>query len=93
MLHIAENIQCPAEYLKYLLKLFSMLNISITYDDTIDNKNVPKDVGIMYINCGKLYFLVRQSRDKKIHHYFCYKYGVTAYWFIVDHSAKQKPKL
>ena len=35
---------------------------------------------------------VRQSKYRKIHHPFCHKYGVTAYWFILDHSVKQKPK-
>ena len=32
MLHTADNIQCPEEHLKFLLKLFSMFKISIIYD-------------------------------------------------------------
>ena len=53
MLHAADNIQCPAEHLKYLFKAFSILNISIIYNDTIANKYVQKAVGIMCINCGE----------------------------------------
>ena len=30
-----------------------MLNIRIIYDETIDNKDVPEAVGIMYTNCEK----------------------------------------
>ena len=30
-----------------------MFKIKIIYDETIDNEDVPEDVGIMYINCGK----------------------------------------
>ena len=53
MLHATDNIECPAEHLIYLLKLFSMFKIRIIYDDTIDNKDVPEAVGIMCLNCGK----------------------------------------
>ena len=53
MLHAADNIECPADHLKSFLKLFSMLNMNIIYDETIDNKYVPEDVVIMCINCEK----------------------------------------
>ena len=49
MLHSADNIECPEENLKFLLKLLSMFKIRIIYNKTIDNKVVPKAVGIMYI--------------------------------------------
>ena len=52
-MHVVDNIECPAEHLKYLFKLFSVLNIRIIYDDTFDNKYVPESVGIICINCGK----------------------------------------
>ena len=54
MLHAADNIECPEEHLKLLLKVFSMFNIKIIYHETIDKKDVPEAVGIMCINCGKL---------------------------------------
>ena len=53
MLHASDNIEFPAEHLKMLLKLLVMFKIGIIYDDTIDNKDVPEAVGIMYTNCGK----------------------------------------
>ena len=53
MLHSADNIQCPEEHLKSLLKVFSMFNINIIYDETIDKEDVPEAVGIIFINCGK----------------------------------------
>ena len=52
--HAADNIECPAEYLKSLLKVFSMFKIKIIYDETIYNKDVPEAVGIMFINCVKV---------------------------------------
>ena len=54
MLHAADNIECPEDHLKLLLKLFSMFNIKIIYDEFIDNKDVPEAVGIIFINCGKI---------------------------------------
>ena len=54
MLHTSDNIECPEEHLKSLLKVFSMFKISIIYDDTIDDEDVPEAVGITYINCGKI---------------------------------------
>ena len=53
MLHAADNIECPEEHLKSLLKVFLMFKINIIYDETIDNEDVPEDVVIMCINCGK----------------------------------------
>ena len=52
MLHVVDNIECPSENLIFF-KAFSIFNIRIIYDDTIDNKDVPEAVGIMYTNCGK----------------------------------------
>ena len=52
--YAADNIECPAEHLKLLLKLFSMFKTRIIYDDTIDNKGFPEDVGIICINCVKI---------------------------------------
>ena len=61
IVYVAYNIECPAEHLKILLKVLSMLKIKIIYDETIDNEDVPKAVEIMCINCGKKYWLlVRQ---------------------------------
>ena len=54
MLHSVDNIECPAEHLKYSLKVFSMFNIKIIYDETIDNEDVLEAVGIICINCGKI---------------------------------------
>ena len=54
MLHAADNIECPSENLKPLLKVSLMFKISIIYDVTIDNEDVPEAIGIMCINCGKL---------------------------------------
>ena len=51
MLHTADNIKCPAEHLKSLLKVFSMFRISIWYDDTIGHKDVREAAGIMCIIC------------------------------------------
>ena len=53
MLHAADNIECPEDHLKLLLKLFSMFNIKIIYDGFIDNKDVPEAVGILCINFVK----------------------------------------
>ena len=53
MLHAEDNIECPADHLKYLLKVFSIFKIKIIYDENIDNEDVPEAVGIMYINYGK----------------------------------------
>ena len=53
MLHAADNIEFPEEHLKLLLKGFSVFNINIIYDETIDNEYFPEAVGIMCINCGK----------------------------------------
>ena len=41
MLHTADNIECPEEHLKFLLKVLSILKISIIHNDTIDYKYVP----------------------------------------------------
>ena len=54
VVHTADNIECPAEHLKSLLKLFSILKIKIIYDETIDNEYVPEAVGIIYIKCVKI---------------------------------------
>ena len=54
MLHAADNIQCPAEHLKLLLKVLSIFKIKIIYDEIIDNKDIPEAVGIMCINCGNI---------------------------------------
>ena len=53
ILHTEDNIECPAEHLKQLLKVFSMFKIKIIYDETIDIKDVSEFIGIIYINCGK----------------------------------------
>ena len=53
MMHAADNIECPAEHLNFLLKVFSMNRIKIIYDETINNKDDPEAVGIMSINYGK----------------------------------------
>ena len=34
------NIECPAENLKILLRLFSMVNIRVIYDEIVDNEDV-----------------------------------------------------
>ena len=54
MLHATDNIECPSEHLKLLLKLFSIFNIMIIYDETIDRGDAPKAVGIMCINCVEI---------------------------------------
>ena len=54
MLHATDNIECPSEHLKVLLKLFSIFKIKILYDETIDNEDVPEAVRIMYINCRRI---------------------------------------
>ena len=54
MFHAEDNIECPLEHFKYLLKVLSMFKIRIIYDDTIDNEYFPEAVGIMRINYGKL---------------------------------------
>ena len=53
MLHASDNIECPAEHLKLLLKLLSMFKIRIICNETIDNEYFPEAVGIICINCGK----------------------------------------
>ena len=53
MLHAKENIECPAEHFKLLLKLFSMLDIRIIYDETIDKEDVLEYFLIRCINCIK----------------------------------------
>ena len=47
ILHAEDNIECPEEHLKLLLKLFSMFKIKMIYDEKIDNEDVPESVGIM----------------------------------------------
>ena len=54
MLYTSDKIEFTAEHLKSLLKVLSMLNISIIYYETIDNEDVPEAVGIMCINFGKI---------------------------------------
>ena len=44
-----------------------MHNIRIWYDEAIGKEDVPEAVGKMFINCGKLLLLVRQSNDRKLH--------------------------
>ena len=51
MLHTENNINSTEENLQSLLKLFSMLNIRIWYDESIVHYDVPDFVGIMFINC------------------------------------------
>ena len=53
MLREADNIECPADNLKSLLKLLSEFKINIIYNETIDNEDVLEAVGIFCINCGK----------------------------------------
>ena len=53
MLHAVDNMECPSDNLKSLLKVLPMFKINIIYDKTIDNEYVLEDVGIMFINCGK----------------------------------------
>ena len=53
MLHTENNINSTEEHLQSLLKLFSMLNIRIWYDESIVHYDVPDFVGIMFINCLK----------------------------------------
>ena len=70
MLHAADNIECPEDHLKLLLKVFSMFKIMVIYDETIYiyNKDVPESVGIMCINCGKIIgcSLYNQNMEKLI---------------------------
>ena len=40
MLNATDNIECPAEHLKLLLNVLSMLNINIIYDENIGNEDV-----------------------------------------------------
>ena len=54
MFHASDNIECPAENLKLLLKLLSMFKICIIYDETIDNEYVSEAVGIICIKYGKV---------------------------------------
>ena len=54
MLHAADNIDCPPENLKPLLKVSLMSKISVIYDNTIDKTNFSEAVVIMCINCGKI---------------------------------------
>ena len=68
ILHAANNIECPEDYLKSLLKVFSMFNVRIIYYETIDNEDVPEVVGIMCINCGKSIVFLLDNR--KIEHLF-----------------------
>ena len=53
MLHIENNINSLAKPLQSLLKLFSMFNVRIRYNEAIVTNNVPDDIGINCINCGK----------------------------------------
>ena len=53
MLNAADNIECPEEQLKILLKVFSMFKINIICDETIYNENVLETVGIICINYGE----------------------------------------
>ena len=41
IMNAEDNIECPADHLKSLLKLFSMFKIKIIYDKNIDNSYVP----------------------------------------------------
>ena len=52
--HAADNIDCPAEHLKRLLKLFSMFKTRVIPDEPIDNRDFPEAVGLMCINCRKV---------------------------------------
>ena len=54
MLYTADNVKFPADYFQSLLKLLSMFKISIWYDESIGRKDIPEDVAIIYINCGKI---------------------------------------
>ena len=54
MLHAEDNIECTEEHLKSLLKVFSLFNIRIAYNQIIDNEDVSEAVGIMCINCGEI---------------------------------------
>ena len=47
MLHAADYIECPAEHLKLLLKLFLMFKINIIFNEIIDDEDVPEAVGIV----------------------------------------------
>ena len=87
MLHAADNIDYPEEHFKLLLKVFLMFKIRIIYDETIDKKDIIEAVVIMCINCIKK--IVRQSKNRRIHHSFFHKYGAPAYWFILDHAVKK----
>ena len=42
MLHAADNIDFPEEHFQLLLKVLSMFNIRIIYDEIIDNEDVPE---------------------------------------------------
>ena len=53
MLHTENHINSTADYLQLLLKVLSMFKISIRYNETIVQYNVPYYVVIMFINCGK----------------------------------------
>ena len=54
MFHAADNIKCLEDNFQSLLKLLSMFKINVWYDDTIGNKDLPKAVGIMYTDFGKI---------------------------------------
>ena len=92
ILHAADNIDCTEEHLKWLLKVFLVFKTIIIYDDTIDDEDISDAVEIMCINCEKYWLLVRQSKDRKLHHSFCHKYVAPEYWFTLYNSVKQKPR-
>ena len=56
MLYIENIMNRNVDIYIFCLKVSSMFNIKIWYDERIFHKISPDDVGIMYINCGKVIF-------------------------------------
>ena len=92
MLHTPNNINNPAEHFQLLLNVFSIFNIRIWYDDTIVTENVPDNVWIMCLNCGKTIGCLLHLKKIRLHHSLCQEYGVPKCWFILDHPVRPKTK-
>ena len=55
MLLKENNINILDDNLQWFLKLFSMLKLRIWYNENIFQENVLDSVGIMYVNCSKIF--------------------------------------
>ena len=53
MMNLEKTMKEPFKILQQFLKFFSVFNISIWYDNIIIQEQVPDDVVIMCVNCGK----------------------------------------